>query len=356
MNPAAVDTGRLIKMLEEIKDSGFRLIAPAREDNMAVFKQISDVNDIVFDDEITYKSPKEYLFPQIEKILEFSGNTAQTPPDDVRTVIFGVRPCDLAALKVMTAIFSEGRFKDPFFLRHLENTITIGLACSAMKPGCFCGERGVDKDSNSDCDIFISHVNGDYGICAISEKGRQLLGGLRSSNAADGMDSIRAGSSAEVQQQSEGLLEIDADENTLFNKPDWGRLSEKCLGCGICTYICPTCHCFEFRDVAADSAIPGTCPDACSGAFSDSCSESGASVRYRYWDSCMYPKFTLHTSGHNPRPSKKERYRQRIMHKYHYIRRNFGHTACTGCGRCIRSCPAGMNIRTVVKKIAEDLK
>jgi ferredoxin len=129
------------------------------------------------------------------------------------------------------------------------------------------------------------------------------------------------------------LLELSADENILFDKVDWDRISETCIGCGTCTYICPTCHCFDFKDVA----------------------EKGVASRYRCWDSCMYPKFTLHTSGHNPRPTKTERYRQRIMHKYVYVKKNFGYIACTGCGRCVRSCPAGVNIKSVVKRIMEEM-
>ncbi|MGI6669754.1 MAG: 4Fe-4S dicluster domain-containing protein [Acetivibrionales bacterium] len=131
----------------------------------------------------------------------------------------------------------------------------------------------------------------------------------------------------------DNILQLDMDENVLFNYDIWEKVSETCLGCGTCTYICPTCHCFGFRDTAV----------------------KGEASRYRYWDSCMYPKFTLHASGHNPRPTRKERFRQRVMHKYVYIKKNFGLTACTGCGRCIRSCPAGINIRSVVKSIMQEV-
>ena len=119
----------------------------------------------------------------------------------------------------------------------------------------------------------------------------------------------------------------------MFDKIDWVKYTDICQGCGLCTFICPTCHCFEFKDV----------------------DENGSVCRYRNWDSCMFPKFTVHASGHNPRASIKERYRQRVLHKYSYIPKNFGYVSCTGCGRCIRSCPAGVNIRSIVEGITEDL-
>jgi ferredoxin len=127
------------------------------------------------------------------------------------------------------------------------------------------------------------------------------------------------------------ILDINAGENEVFEKFGWEDATATCQGCGMCTYICPTCHCFMFKDVL----------------------EKDEASRFRIWDSCMFPKFTLHASGHNPREEKYERYRQRVMHKYLYVKENFDAVACTGCGRCIRNCPAGVNIKTIVEEIME---
>lgn len=115
-----------------------------------------------------------------------------------------------------------------------------------------------------------------------------------------------------------------------FDSPLWGTIAERCLGCGVCTYLCPTCHCFDISD-----KIKG---------------ERGR--RMRSWDSCQYALFTMHASGHNPRPSKRERMRQRIMHKFLYAQDNFKETFCVGCGRCVRSCPVNLDIRENVALLA----
>jgi len=303
-----------------------RLVAPVREDKNLVFKEVKDADEVVLNDEIAYKSPKEFLFPQVEEIMTFNENgELLMGGKSQKTVILGVKPCDLEALKVMTAVFTKGKYVDTYFSGHMKDTVLVGIGCVSEKPGCFCSERGIDRGFSSECDILLTDIGNSYDAKIFSERGKELLQGFGFEEAAlEKTDS----------EGRDGNLEIEADEGTLFNSIDWERISEKCLGCGTCTYICPTCHCFEFKDVV----------------------ENGKSVRYRHWDSCMYPRFTLHASGHNPRASKRERYRQRILHKYLYVKQNFGYTACTGCGRCIRSCPAGMNIRSVVSGIIEDLK
>jgi sulfhydrogenase subunit beta (sulfur reductase) len=337
-----ISKNKINELLKAAKGK-YRVIAPVEEGKNLVFSEVSDTSKIVLDDKITYKSPKEFFFPQTEKLMTFDkdGNVTENA-NAVKTVIFGMRPCDLEALKVMTAVFTEGKFVDTYFKNHLDNTVTIGVGCLAEKPGCFCAERGIDKGFSKACDIFLNEEGDNYKILHISTKGIEFLKELghvefeagekmaEESAAQTGTDNL-----SKIEPESDiKLLEIDADEKTLFEKPDWERISEKCLGCGTCTFICPTCHCFDFKD----------------------CVENGENVRYRCWDSCMYPKFTYHASGHNPRSSKKERFRQRVLHKYVYVKKNFGYIACTGCGRCIRSCPAGMNIKEAVKTVIKEIK
>lgn len=312
----------------------FRVVAPVRENGLLQFKEIKSAEDAVISDEITYKSPKEFLFPQVEKIMSFeNGENLAVECEQQKTIIFGIRPCDLDALKVLNVIFTEGKYVDTYFARQLENTILIGKACISEKPGCFCSVRGTDKGYSSACDAFVLEDENHYYANVLSSAGQSLFAGF-DFGKVDVEKGVNNTTFNNPVTAAPAMLEIKATENELFEKVDWERISEKCIGCGTCTFICPTCHCFEFRDTV----------------------EKGVTSRYRCWDSCMYPKFTLHASGHNPRTSKVERYRQRVMHKYVYISQNTGYTACTGCGRCIRSCPVGMNIKSVVSDIVEGLK
>jgi len=320
--------GQLNKMLQAWMED-YRLVAPVREGEQLLFKEIKNLEDLVLSDELPYKSPKEFLFPQIQRLMTFDDQGEVVVHEEApKTLVFGVKPCDLETLQVLKAVFTQGPYQDPFFIQALENTLFIGVGCMAEKPGCFCSERGIRKDHSTACDVFFQPVENGYHIRHLSEKGSSLVGGWVSESLF-----IASEEKPEETFKAGRILEIRADEDRVFHEVDWGKISERCMGCGICTYICPTCHCFAFKDVR----------------------RQGSSSRYRLWDSCMYPKFTLHSSGHNPRSSRKERFRQRVMHKYVYIRKNFGYTACSGCGRCIRSCPAGMNIKTVVSGIMEEL-
>ena len=117
----------------------------------------------------------------------------------------------------------------------------------------------------------------------------------------------------------------------IFENELWKNISLKCLGCGICTFQCPTCHCFDIQD---ETTIT-----------------NGA--RVRVWDTCMNPEYTLHASGHNPRPARMNRTRNRVYHKFNYYPKNYNVIACVGCGRCISDCPVNIDIIDVIDQARE---
>jgi len=304
-----------------------RVAAPVYAGKTTDFLAVDDASRILMGDELPYKSPKEFFFPRCEKLLTFRGGEAVAETPDRELALFGARPCDLEALKILTAIFTTGPFRDDFFKARLDASLIIGVACLEKKPGCFCEKRETDMHYSEACDLFLKNTGDGYEALYVSEKGREALGAFIPW-LKDFKNPVAAGTAFE------NRLTLEENELEMFDKIDWESITGICQGCGLCTFICPTCHCFEFKDAE----------------------EKGQVCRYRNWDSCMFPKFTLHASGHNPRASVKERYRQRVLHKYSYIRKNFGYVSCTGCGRCIRSCPVGMNIMTIVEGITEELR
>jgi len=327
MNDAAI-----VLTKDEIKNilSGLMkkstVYAPISNGKKIDFLQVSDVEQIIFSDELPYKSPKELFFPRCEKMITFKGGEAIAEAPEESLVLFGARPCDLEALDIMKTIFTEGKFRDPLFENRYDNALMIGTGCMEKKPGCFCDERETDKGFSGKCDLFLGRNGECYEVMHVSEKAKAALGG-----DIPGLDAFENTAHA---FKPEKTISISATEEELFNRIDWENIIDTCQGCGLCTFVCPTCHCFMFKDV----------------------DEGECAYRYRNWDSCMYPKFTMHASGHNPRAAKHERYRQRLAHKYLYIKENFGMTGCTGCGRCVRGCPAGFSIKTVAEGIMEVLK
>jgi len=317
-----------------------KLAAPVDTGKVVEFQEISagdNINgrghynyaDILMDDRVSYKSIKEFYFPQTEHIMTFENEDVSENITTQGYVIFGARPCDLEALRIMSIVYTTGKYADPFFQRRFDANLLIGIGCQEVKPNCFCREMGINKEFSDFCDILLYDKDDSYSVLFLSEKGKKALEDYSSTYHPKSHSShpeLTSGHSSTPPLS----LNPDKDDSFFFDIINWDKVTQNCKGCGICTYICPTCYCFDFKDVT----------------------EKNKSKRYKCWDSCMYPKFTLHASGHNPRENRYERYRQRVLHKYKYVPENFdGVVACTGCGRCIRNCPVGINIKSIVEQI-----
>ena len=331
----------------------FTVVAPVMTDHKLVYDEVKAVSDIVLDDGLPYKSPKEIVFPRVEDVMLFLENRVEEAQVIKPVLLVGAKPCDLAAMNVLDEVFTgeQGRYKDSFYSNRRDFLTIVGMNCRERKNGCFCEERGINPAFSQDCDGFLTLQDDGAFYEPLTEKGIDLFSGTdeASINPVSRDEPVQDGAKSDrhsVESEKHGtepeldvvkphnLLVLDVTEGEVFTAMPWEKYAEGCFGCGTCTFICPTCHCFNLRD-----------------------SEKGGIVtRTRVWDSCMYPKFTLHAGGHNPRTKKYERFRQRVLHKYLYIPENYGCTACTGCGRCIRSCPGGLNIRNTVADIMSRLE
>ncbi len=281
---------------------------------------------------------KSLFFPQNEMICSFEDGEIRNAalPDD-KVVVFGPRPCDVRALLVMDKVFGSD-VQDPYYLRRRDNTTVIALACKDPARTCFCTAFGGSPSGGDGADVLASDLGEVLLLEALTGKGEHMLKtqGEALQAAKDThlktRDELAAAAEEKIRQISiEGVSKVLEDS---FSSSFWDEIHKTCLGCGVCTYLCPTCHCFAFAEERRASESEG--------------------VRFRLWDSCQYPAFTLEASGHNPRVSSKERMRQRIMHKFSYYPDNFDEVACVGCGRCVENCPVNLDLREVVSLIREE--
>ena len=287
----------------------------------------------------TTKSPKDFFFPQTEDLMKFKTEGKNIEVIDVRRecedfVIFGVRACDVKSFDILDRVFlTEPR--DSYYAMKRAHGIIVSVACQKPAETCFCGTFGIDATEPAG-DVTAWKSEDALYLRANTEKGSALLDKLA--------DLLEDGSDEAVTAQKEKtkkildklpLKELTTDAfgggktKELFDDPAWDALSATCLGCGTCTFVCPTCQCYDIKDFNTGNGV----------------------VRYRCWDSCMYSEFTRMAHGNN-RLTQKERFRQRFMHKLVYFpENNDGMFSCVGCGRCLAKCPISMNIVKVMKKI-----
>ena len=320
----------------------YRVIAPVRRDGELRFDAVTSAAEATLDYRNTTKSPKSAFFPQSEAMIRYGRergrfNEINAVPVDTRpTLLLGVRPCDARSFLLLDKIFAEGEYLDPYYMSRRENTIVASLACDRPRQTCFCNAFGSGPYDSEGADILLRDAGDAYLIDSVSERGAKLLSDLE----LDSADAAHESRADEIKDAAVGRLReiepvagIERELHTLFDSDVWTEVSEKCLACGTCTYVCPTCHCFTIEDRML--------------------AQSGE--RIRAWDSCMFPTFTVHASGHNPRPTQAARWRQRTMHKFDYLPRNVGAFGCVGCGRCIQSCPVRLDIREVLARVQQEL-
>ncbi len=319
--------------------SDYRVYGPVAEEGGAHFGELAGRPvDLAFKN--TKNAPKNLLFRHTETLARFTrtpkGMEYQADGDAVAPSVAIMRPCDAGALAFLDKVFGWAPCDDPYYISRREKTIIISLGCkSAPYAACFCGSVGGEPQSERGADIFVTEMGDHYLVRFLNEKGAALEKYAQGAKKAEPgdlalLDEARKAAAATL-KSTVPAAEIQPVLKANFENPFWETLHGRCLACGTCTFLCPTCHCFDIND-----EVKG---------------EGG--VRLRSWDSCMFWLFTKETSGHNPRPSQRERWRQRVMHKFSYIPENFDETGCVGCGRCVINCPVNLDIRKIVEDISK---
>jgi len=335
----------------EALQAGFRVVGPVRTPTGFAFEEITQADQLQLDYTTTILPPKKYFLPQRETLFEF--HTGSNPEgaqsvdvepvfQDVQpTVIFGMHTCDMSGIMLYDKVFSEG-FRDEHYMTRRDKMVIIGIEClHPCDDASFCKDMGT-LTAPPIYDLHMTEVDDDYLIDTGSEKGERLLLNYSEAKMAttDHMQRLGRVLSAKwprfrmrlkmSKDQTPSLLTLG------YNAHIWEELGERCLACGSCTNVCPTCFCFDVQDEMDINMQDGE--------------------RVRVWDSCQLHEFALVAGGHNFRESKASRVRHRLMRKGKYIKQVHGLSGCTGCGRCERACLVDITIPGTLNALHDEMK
>jgi len=314
------------------------VFVPSLENDEAIMAEW-DGKDVSFLDwyRNTVKPPKANFLPPMEKLFNFKKNKGnyqiEVPPaDKSKQLIFGIRPCDARALTILDMTFTDA-YEDPYYLARRKNAVLVGMTCTDPYDSCFCTSLESSPSDAANVDLMLTDIGDSFLMEAVTDKGKKLIASASELKDATSADESKA---TEVKEAAANKItrKIDArdiDKKLLASFDDkdyWEKVAAKCISCGICTFLCPTCYCFDINDEMVKN--------------------QGA--RFRNWDSCAFPVYTK-MPMENPREEKWHRIRQKVCHKYEFYPMNFGVIACTGCGRCIRLCPVNWDITQALNSL-----
>jgi sulfhydrogenase subunit beta (sulfur reductase) len=318
----------------------YRLFGPVKNHKHHVFKELSkgELPDLNYLN--TRLSPKSIVFPQSETMFEYSLDESKEDHHIVKEInkdyspraLIGIRPCDAASFQLVKRNFDTPEYKDPYWLRAYESTIFAGLACGNPCSTCFCTSTGCGPFNEDGLDLLFVDEGENFIAKMLTPRGENFIKSADWETEADPIAAKKTIKNMKMKAEEKIASFVSTDQLKnkstidLYAAPFWEEIAFACINCGTCTYACPTCWCFDIQDEVSKSS----------------------GLRMRNWDSCMYPLFTLHGTGYNPRSTKVQRVRQRFMHKLKYYVDKYGDgIQCVGCGRCIRLCPVTIDIRRV---------
>ena len=329
-----VTKSQLQEILQSLLASGAQVAAPVVvSEGRFFFQYLTQSEEAVLDSSIMpTNSIKEFFFPKHEILYTFHREGKEVKLTDAEPFVgpqfvFGARPCDAASLPILDKVFAWD-FQDRFYQSRREHTTVVSIACEAADVNCFCTSVGLSPASTEGADAMLLDLkDGTYEVRILTDKGKKLFGDKVSKSNKIGTTAIPPEKKFDCERVQRYLTEH-------FDEPIFDVTGLRCVGCGVCTYLCPTCHCFDIVD------------------------EGGTTQgkRVKNWDTCQFAQFTHHASGHNPRENQSQRQRNRIQHKFRIYPEKFGVLLCTGCGNCTRECSATLGVWPVLKEIDEKAK
>ncbi|MBS7654892.1 4Fe-4S dicluster domain-containing protein [Candidatus Bathyarchaeota archaeon] len=323
------------KLLEE-----YNIIAPKKKKQLYEFNEVNDFGEVALDYSTTILPPKKYLIPQKETLLRFTKNeiVSEEPQFKKKQVIFGIHACDLNAFLLLDKVFMD-KFPCPRYVKRRRNLITIALTCNNPSETCFCESMGTGPTPSKGYDLLLTKINEEYLIESGSETGEKLVKLAKGKEASpkdfEGKKKVVELTKQKFKRRIDVRNLPDLIQKNL-NHELWRLLGEVDLACGQCVLSCPTCYCFDVRDELNLSLDGGT--------------------RYKEWDACFLLEFAEVALGGNFRRDRAARVRQFMGHnlgwggasQYNVFN---GELKCVGCGRCIKTCPVGIDITEVAAVI-----
>jgi ferredoxin len=349
--------GNLQNLIDTLKAEGYRCVGPVTKDGAIVYEDIDTASQLPFGvhdiqqpgsyrlESETEETTRRYfawangpqnlkplLFVPREKIwsasmnadgsLAFEAAQAQAKP----TAVLGVRACDVAALDLLDKHYLHPDHPDPLYQARRENLLLVGVNCTHPAATCFCVSTGDGPQVREGVDIILSELDDGFLVKALSDTGRSIVGQLpvqESSSAQWDQAIAEIEQGAEQQQRKVPLRNMQPYLLAKLEHPRWSDVASRCLSCGNCTSVCPTCFC---HNQVEETALDGSHTD-----------------HYRQWDSC-FSKGHSYIHGIVIREETLPRYRQWLTHKFGTWHAQYGRSGCVGCGRCITWCPVGIDV------------
>lgn len=334
-----IDKKNWAKGIEKARQA-YQLFGPVKDKNGSFIKPLENgtLPDMEHNDSVM--SAKSVLFPQTETMLFANLDESDKDHHIMKKIqtdyspraVVGIKPYDAKAVELVKLNFDTSEYRDPYWCDAYEATTFVGLGVNQPGPFDFSASTGTGPFCEDGLDVLLADLDDKYLAKVLTDKGESFVSACAFDTIADEKESQALFDVLQKEAENNIVSSIDTEKLKgktileLHDAPFWDDIAFSCINCGTCTYVCPTCWCFDIQDETKQKQT----------------------TRIRNWDTCMSSLFTMHASGHNPRDTKTQRVRQRFMHKLKYFLDKYDKgVMCVGCGRCVKSCPVNIDIREV---------